>query len=135
VRQFDIRNVNRANSFEWSRCNNDAKASFWRNWVCKTYGGTFSQSRMGKTLVWEWKEPPEDELVKWIFTDPEGNEHRVNNFKGFCTEHGLDDARMYNTYTGSRKTHKGWKATRLYGVEGRKNPRDFGRNLPPPARS
>ncbi len=85
--------------------------------------------------MWEWQMLPDEEMVKWIFTDSEGNQHKVNNFKGFCSEHKLDDGRMYDTYSGKRKTHKGWKASRLYGVEGRKNPKDFGRNLPPPARS
>lgn len=135
MRPFDIRNVNRPNSYEWSRCNNDSRATFWRGWVCQYYGGEFVREFSGKTQVWKWNSPPEDEETKWIFIDPEGNEHRVNNFRGFCKEHGLDDGRMYNTYTGARKHHKGWKAIRLYGVEGKKNPRDFGRNLPPPARS
>jgi hypothetical protein len=127
--------VNRVNSYEWSRCNNDSRAINWRSWVCKTYGGEFKEDRLGKMVMWTWIVSSEEELVKWVFTDPEGKEHRVSNFIGFCKEHKLDDARMYNTYTGSRKHHKGWKATRLYGVEGRLNPRDFGRNLPPPARS
>ena len=135
MRPFDIRNINRVNSYEWSRCNNDSRAPFWRKMTCEKYGGKFVQDRVGKALVWVWKEPPEEEQAKWIFTDPEGNQHKVNNFVGFCKEHNLDDARMYNTYTGSRKTHKGWKASRLYGIEGKKNSRDFGRNLPPPARS
>lgn len=135
MRPFDIRNVNRVNSFEWSRCNNESRAHVWREWVCKTYGGSFYRTFMGKTAVWAWKQPPDDEMIKWVFIDPEGNQHRVSNFKGFCTKHGLDDGCMYNTYTGKRKHHKGWKATRLYGIEGRNNPRDFGRNLPPPARS
>jgi hypothetical protein len=52
---------------------------------------------MGKALVWVWKAPSEDEQAKWIFTDPEGNQHKVSNFVGFCKEHNLDDARMYNT--------------------------------------
>ncbi len=135
MRPFDIRNVNRVNSFEWSRCNNDAKANFWRDWVCKIYGGEFFRDRIGKTLVWSWKSPPDEEVVKWIFTHVDGTEKRISNFIGFCKENNLDDGRMYDTYTGKRKTHKGWKATRLYGIEGRVNPRDFGRNLPPPARS
>ena len=135
MRPFDIRNINRPNSFEGSRCNNDSRAPYWRKIICDQYGGEFVQDRMGKALVWVWKAPSEDEQAKWIFTDPEGNQHKVSNFVGFCKEHNLDDARMYNTYSGSRKHHKGWKATRLYGIEGKKNPRDFGRNLPPPARS
>lgn len=135
MRPFDIRNINRPNSYEWSRCNNDSRALYWRKITCEQYGGEFVQDRIGKALVWVWKAPSEDEQTKWVFTDPEGNQHKVSNFVGFCKEHKLDDARMYNTYTGSRKHHKGWKATRLYGVDGKKNPRDFGRNLPPPARS
>lgn len=135
MRPFDIRNINRVNSYEWARCNNDSRCIFWREWVCKTYGGEFIKGFVGKTSMWSWEQPKEEEMVKWVFIDKEGNEHRVSNFLKFCREHNLDDGKMYNTYTGSRNHHKGWKAVRLYGVEGRKNPRDFGRNLPPPARS
>lgn len=135
MRPFDIRNINRINSNEWTKCNNDSRSLFWRNWVEKTYGGKFEQGFVRKMKVWIWKSPPEDEIVKWIFTDKEGNQHKVPNFIGFCKENNLDDGRMYDTYTGKRNHHKGWKAVRLYGVEGRKNPRDFGRELPPPARS
>lgn len=135
MRQFDIRNINRINTNEWSKCNNDGRSSRWRNWVCKNYGGNFHQVFRGKTKIWEWVSPPEDEICKWIFIDESNTEHRVTNFYGFCKEHNLDDARMYDTYTGKRKQHKGWKAKRLYGVEGRKNPLNFGRELPPPARS
>jgi hypothetical protein len=135
MRPFDIRNINRVNSNEWTKCNNDAKSPMWRSWVCENYGGEFERTNSGKTLVWSWKAPPEDEQIKWIFIDEEGNKHRVDKFKTFCRENNLDDARMYDTYTGKRKHHKGWKAIRLYGVEGRKNALDFGRELPPPARS
>lgn len=135
MRPFDIRNINRMNSNEWTKCNNDSRSLFWRNWVKKTYGGEFVQSFIGKTKTWQWKSPPDNEIVKWIFIDAEGNEHRVPNFKGFCKENNLDDGRMYDTYTGKRKRHKGWKAVRLYGVEGKRNAKDFGRELPPPARS
>ena len=134
MRPFDIRNINRLNSFEWSKCNNDGRSSYWKDWVCKTYGGEFKQEMVNKTLMWKWN-APSGEMPKWIFTDENGVEHKIYNFKGFCKEHGLDDARMYDTYTGKRKSHKGWKASRIYGVEGRKNPKDFGRELPPPARS
>ena len=135
MRPFDIRNVNRLNSNEWSKCNNDSRSPFWRDWVIKTYGGNFRRGFVGKMNAWLWDAPPENEQVKWIFTDKEGNEHRVSNFKGFCKQNDLSDGRMYDTYTGKRKSHKGWKAVRLYGIEGRKNVWDFGRNLPPPARS
>lgn len=135
MRPFDIRNINRVNSNEWTKCNNDSRSKNWRDWVLKYHGGEFVTGSIGKQHMWIWKEPKPEDEVKWIFTDPEGKEHKVNNFIGFCKEHELDDARMYNTYTGSRKHHKGWKATRLYGVEGKNNARDFGRELPPPARS
>ena len=135
MRPFDIRNINRVNSNEWTKCNNDSRSGNWRDWVLKYHGGEFVRGSIGKQHIWVWNEPKPEDEVKWIFVDPEGNEHKVGNFIGFCKEHNLDDARMYNTYTGSRKHHKGWKATRLYGVEGKKNAKDFGRELPPPARS
>jgi hypothetical protein len=135
MRPFDIRNINTLNTYEWSRCNNDSKCHFWRTWVCQEYGGEFVPARVGKSSNWLWKSPPEEEMAKWVFYNPEGEKIKVSNFIGFCKKNNLDDARMYDTYTGKRKQHKGWKATRLYGIEGKKNPRDFGRNLGRPARS
>lgn len=135
MRPFDIRNVNRVNSYEWSRCNNESRASHWREYVQKYYGGTFVKVLKNKALYWEWVKPNDEELNRWVFVDPEGVEHMVSNFRGFCKENNLDDGRMYDTYTGKRNHHKKWKARRLHGVENAPNAKDFGRNQKPPARS
>lgn len=136
MRPFDIRNVNRTNSYEWTRCNNESKALFWRNYVVNNYGGRFEHVRDGPRMIWKWISPPENETPRWIFTDPEGKSHQVTNFKGFCKENLLDDGRMYDTYTGKRNHHKKWKATKLYGVESNATSiKSFGRDLGPPARS
>lgn len=136
MRPFDIRNVNRTNSYEWTRCNNESKAPFWRNYVVKNYGGDFQYVQEGARMVWKWNAPTKGEAPRWIFTDPEGNIHQVSNFNGFCKQNSLDNGRMYDTYTGKRKHHKNWKATKLYGADfsemGNKN---FRKDLGPPARS
>ena len=134
MRQFDIRNINVKNTNEWTRCNNDGKSLAWRREVIKYFGGDFVRSHENKSLYWKWIAPPKNEMNKWIFIDPEGKEHRVSNFKGFCKENSLDDGRMYDTYTGKRKHHKKWVARRLYGVEST-GAKDFGRNDFPQARS
>lgn len=135
MRKFDIRNINRVNSYEWSRCNNESRSHTWRDMVVKYFGGKFEQVVMNKGLYWKW-EPAEGDQPRWIFTDPEGNEHQVSNFKGFCKENNLDNGRMYDTYTGKRKHHKKWTAKKLYGVESSATSRlNFGRNEEPPARS
>ncbi len=135
MRPFDIRNINRVNSYEWSRCNNESRSQYWRSYVEKYYGGTFEQIIQNKGICWKWVAPPDGELNRWVFTDPEGKEHLVSNFKGFCKENDLDDGRMYDTYYGKRKHHKKWKATKLYGT-GRTESfiKNFGRNYGPPAR-
>lgn len=134
MRQFDIRNINIRNTYEWTRCNNDGRSSIWRNNVLKYFGGDFVQVYENKSQCWKWVPPSKDEMNKWIFVGPDGNEHRVSNFKGFCKENNLDDGRMYDTYTGKRKHHKKWVARRLYGVESTGS-KDFGRNDFPQARS
>lgn len=135
MRKFDIRNINRVNSYEWTRCNNEGKSSQWREMVTKYYGGTFSRQLINKTLQWVWKEPESGNINRWIFVDPEGIEHMVHNFKGFCKDNNLDDGRMYDTYTGKRKHHKKWVAKKLYGTGHSSSAKDFGRNEGPPARS
>ncbi len=135
MRKFDIRNINRVNSYEWSRCNNESRSNMWREMVVKYYGGKFEQVVANKALYWKWVEDSENQ-PRWIFIDPEGNEHSVSNFKRFCQEHNLDDSRMYDTYNGKRKHHKKWTVKKLYGVKSTATfRRDFGRNEPPPARS
>lgn len=135
MRPFDIRNINRVNSFEWSRCNNESRSPYWRDYVKKYYGGEFVKVLKNKSLYWEWVKSPDEEMNRWVFVDPEGKEHMVSNFRGFCKENGLDDGRMYDTYTGKRNHHKKWKARKLYGTGNFPNAKNFGRNDTPPARS
>lgn len=135
MRPFDIRNINRINSFEWSRCNNESRAPQWREYVKKYYGGEFVKVLKNKALYWEWVKSTEEEMNRWVFVDPEGKEHMVSNFRGFCKQNGLDDGRMYDTYTGKRNHHKKWTAKKLYGTGNLANAKDFGRNDKPPARS
>jgi len=135
MRKFDIRNINRLNSYEWSRCNNESRAVQWRAMVEKYYGGRFIETIVNKSKQWIWKKPEDEPMNRWIFTDPEGIEHMVSNFKGFCKENNLDDGRMYDTYTGKRNHHKKWKARKLYGTGNNPQAKDFGRSEGPPARS
>jgi hypothetical protein len=137
MRKFDIRNINTKNTYEWTRCNNDSRSIQWRGYVLKYYGGSFEQIIQNKGRYWKWVSPPKNEANRWVFVDPEGKEHMVSNFNGFCKENKLDNGRMYDTYTGKRKHHKQWIAKKLYGVETpcKSNQKDFGRNYDPPARS
>lgn len=135
MRNFDIRNVNRLNSYEWSRCNNDSRSHQWRSFVEKYHGGHFIEEFVNKGKQWKWVKSEEEAINRWIFVDPEGKEHMVSNFKGFCKENQLDDGRMYDTYTGKRNHHKKWKAKKLYGTGNFPHSKNFGRNEGPPARS
>ena len=136
MRKFDIRNINRIDSYEWSRCNNESRAPMWREAVAKYYGGSFSRKMVNKGVHWVWSPPEDGEVNRWIFIDPEGKEHMVSNFKGFCKENNLDDGRMYDTYNGKRKHHKKWTAKKLHGTGYTdSNIKNFGRNDGPPPRS
>jgi len=136
MRKFDIRNINRVNSYEWTRCNNESRSFAWREMVSKYYGGSFVQEISNKGLYWKWLPPENGEINRWVFIDPEGKEHVVSNFKGFCVENNLDDGRMYDTYYGKRKHHKKWTARKLHGTNLTGSYiKDFGRNDGPPARS
>ena len=136
MRNFDIRNINRVNSYEWTRCNNESRSEMWRAMVVKYYGGSFSRQIVNKALQWVWNKREGSDINRWIFIDPDGFEHMVVNFKGFCKENGLDDGRMYDTYTGKRNHHKKWKAKKLFGTQSKSTgTKDFGRSEGPPARS
>ena len=47
--------------------------------------------------------------LKYICTDPNGIEYRINNLSEFCREHNLLRASMREIYTGRYSQHKGWK--------------------------
>lgn len=98
--------VNIRNSFTWTKINDDARSSYWRNLFVNEHGGLFT-SENGK-FVWAKTE----EIRKILVTKPDGTLDEVTNFAKYCREHDLNKGAMYEVIKGSRNHHKGFIATK-----------------------
>jgi hypothetical protein len=107
--------INKNNSREWVKCNDDAKAARNRENFINEHGGVFI--RNGR--YWRWKE----EIIKkdgndnskkeYIFINKDGIEFIVNNFSKFCRQNDLNKGAMFKVLSGARGHHKGFTVKRL----------------------
>ena len=101
-------NINRRNTREWVKVNEDAKASYFRNLFISEHGGIFEQ----EGRYWTWKEVVKTEpkpKTNWIFVHPDGKEELVENLSKFSRKHDLNKSAMYDVYNGKRNHHKQFK--------------------------
>lgn len=98
--------VNRKHSFTWTRINDDSKKKMWKIKFLEQFGGEFVKD--GKYLTWVEKVEPRKILV----TKPDGTVDEVINFSKYCRDHELNKSAMYEVLKGSRKQHKGFRATK-----------------------
>ena len=116
--------VNKKGSYTWTRCNDDAKANFFRNSFVSKHGGIFNKT--GRD--WEWGpsaeqlialdpsicEPANSENIdiaqekSWSFVDESGVILTTTNIQEFCKQHNLTRSSLYEVIAGRRKTHKGY---------------------------
>jgi len=103
-------NINRRNTREWVKCNEDAKAPQWRNKFIAEHGGEFVK----KYRVWEWQNIhiPEQKK-KYELTDAEGTVTIVENLKKFCRENELNTGAIHKVIKGDRKQHKGFTCRKV----------------------
>ncbi len=106
--------VNKRNTRDWVKCNEDSKSIYWRNLFVKEHGGFFEQQ--GKQ--WIWKEKTVDNRIKqerkeYIFINKNGVEFLTDNFSKFCRKNELNKAAMHQVQSGKRKQHKGFTVTKL----------------------
>lgn len=119
---LSLNDVNRKNTFTWTRCNDDSKSKHFRQVFVNKFGGEFKQN--GR--YWEWS-PTKDEIIlldlsiseppsqqanepskTWIFKDKDGNNIKTKNIQEFCKQHKLTRSSLYEVISGKRKHHKGF---------------------------
>ena len=108
--------VNKRNTRDWIKCNEDAKSGYWRDEFVKEHGGQFVQE--GKIWRWEEQKIIEDTRFRqtrkeYIFINKDGMEFLTDNFTKFCRKNELNRAAMHQVETGKRKQHKGFTVTKL----------------------
>ena len=110
--------VNRRNTREWIKCNDDSRSHAHRNNFVSEHGGEFTQN--GK--FWEWKEKiseiVEDNRIKqerkdYVFINKDGVEFLTDNFTKFCRKNDLNKSAMYKVMSGERNHHKGFTCRKL----------------------
>jgi|TARA_R110000824_G_scaffold358829_2_gene546357 hypothetical protein len=101
--------VNRRNTREWIKCNDDTRAHYNREQFIGMHGGEFTQH--GRN--WLWSEKPEsNEAKRYILTDSEGTEYIAENLAKFCRDNDLNRAAMFKVLKGDRSHHKGYTIKR-----------------------
>jgi hypothetical protein len=120
---LSLNDVNRRNSFTWTKCNDDAKSGFFRQQFLNKFGGKFESK--GKN--WEWT-PSQDQIIQleasmteppvsnelhepsktWIFKNIDGNIVKTKNIQEFCKDNALTRSSLYEVMSGKRKQHKGF---------------------------
>ena len=108
---MNLDNINKRNTREWVKVNEDSQAHRNREAVVAKHGGFFYKNNN----EWVWiKALPETKLTvkpktNWIFVHPNGKEELVENLSKFCRKHELNKAAMYEVYHGKRNHHKNFK--------------------------
>jgi hypothetical protein len=106
--------VNKRNTRDWVKCNEDSRASHWRNVFIEEHGGVFEQ----EGRQWLWKENTVDtrkkqERKEYIFINKDGVEFLTDNFSKFCRQNDLNKSAMHQVRNGERNHHKGFTVTKL----------------------
>jgi len=101
--------VNRRNTREWVKCNEDTRAPHNRQQFIDEHGGQFSVQ--GNQWLWEEK-PESSEVKRYILTDSEGTEYITENLAKFCRDNELNRAAMFKVLKGDRSHHKGFTIKR-----------------------
>jgi len=102
-----LEDVNKRYSQTWVKCNDDSRSKIFRQKFLEQYGGEFIRERS----EYKWREIPKPTITrrKFIFEDPEGRIHFVENMYDFCKKRDLNRAPMYEMIAGKRKQYKKYK--------------------------
>jgi hypothetical protein len=106
--QLKLEDVNRKYSQTWVKCNDDSQSKYFRSKFIEKYGGEFIKENRRE---YTWREIPKPVVTrrKFIFEDPEGKIHFVDNMYDFCKKRDLNRAPMYEMIAGKRKQYKKYK--------------------------
>ena len=108
--------INRRNTRDWIKCNEDTKSGYWRDKFLEEHGGQFIQE--GRNWKWEETKIVEDSRIKqerkeFIFINNDGVEFLTDNFTKFCRDNDLNKSAMYKVMSGERTHHKGFTCKKL----------------------
>ena len=123
--------VNKRNTREWVKMNDNSKSHLNRDRFIKEHGGAFE--REGKEWVWYEHsvlagpkvevptivpEPVTDTRLRqarkeFVFINKDGIEFLTDNFTKFCRKNDLNKSAMYKVMNGDRNHHKGFTCKKL----------------------
>jgi len=101
--------INRRNTREWVRCNDDSKAHIHRGAFISEHGGEFVKCDGS----WEWRNIHIEEKSKYEFKDADGNITIVENLSKFCRQNELNKSAIHKVINGERTHHKGYTCRKL----------------------
>lgn len=105
--RLKLEDVNKRYSQTWVKCNDDSKSKFFRGKFIEQFGGEFISE--GREFRWQEIKKILPVRRKFIFEDPEGRIHFVENMYDFCKKRDLKRAPMYEMISGKRKQYKKYK--------------------------
>jgi hypothetical protein len=100
--------VNRKYTPTWVYCNDNSRASYYRNQFIAEHGGKFVKADRN---YFKWEQEQKIQVIrrKFIFEDRNGIVFIVENMYDFCKRNDLKRAAMYECIAQKRKSHKGFK--------------------------
>ena len=101
--------INRKNTREWIKCNDDARSHINRESFISEHGGEFVKS--GR--FWEWRSIHIDEKTKYEFEDADGKITIVENLSKFCRDNDLNKGAIHKVIKGERSHHKGYTCRKI----------------------
>ena len=101
--------INRRNTREWVKCNEDSKAHIHRESFISEHGGEFIKN--GRS--WEWHYIHIDVKSKYELTDENGNITIVENLSKFCRQNDLNKGAIHKVINGERSHHKGYTCRKI----------------------
>lgn len=101
--------INKRNTREWVKCNDDSKSNIWRESFISEHGGEFVKN----SGFWEWRSIHIDEKSRYELTDVDGNITIVENLSKFCRQNELNKGAIHKVINGERTHHKGYTCRKL----------------------
>lgn len=109
--------INKRNTKDWIKCNDNSKSEYWRGVFVSEHGGHF----VSEGRHWVWREKEEivvDNRLRqtrknYIFINKDGVEFLADNFTKFCKNNELNRAAMHQVENGKRRQHKGFIVKKL----------------------
>jgi hypothetical protein len=102
--------VNKRNTFTWTKINDDARKNHFKEEFLKKFGGTFVAQNDG-LVIWKQHMSEEKPPVRIIsLINPKGEVVEVQNFTKYCRDNDLSRSAMYEVLKGKRNQHKGFTA-------------------------